>query len=124
MLLGIAGVVAVLSIGAVVFAMKGHSSTPAVNLSSFDAGSAPTVVNLTGTDAAAALVADTTVTDASLPGLDPVGPGGNTGPGPVPHGGGGSAHHDGGAPKPPITPPAHAVAAARRLLRVPIPSSA
>ena len=107
MLLGIAGVVAVLSIGAVVFAMKGHSSTPAVDLSSFDAGSAPTVVDLTGADAAAP-VADNTVADAGDPGLAAlVGPGTTPGPGPGPHGGGGSAHHDGGAPKPPIAPPAH-----------------
>jgi len=96
MLLGIAGVVALLSIGAVVFALKGHSSPSAGNLdlSALD--------DLTATlDAGAELAV--AISDASVPGLAQLDPNGTT-PYSPPHPGG--AHHDAGAGKLPGPTPA------------------
>jgi serine/threonine-protein kinase len=100
LLLGIAGVVAILSIGAVVFALKGGSSSPAVNLNAFDAGSAPGVVDLVPTLDAGA-IAETTNLDASLAGLEGLQNGGGAGPHPGP----GAPHHDAGAGKLPTPAP-------------------
>jgi predicted Ser/Thr protein kinase len=97
MLLGIAGVVAVLSIAAVGFALKGRSSSaPPIDLGALDAAPVAQMVDLTGGDAAATVPSSTAPIDSSLPGLTPSGP--------APGGGGsshGSAHHDAGAGKEP-----------------------
>ncbi len=102
MLLGIAAVVGLLSVGAVVFALKGHSSTPSggeLNLSALDAGSSSALVDLTLDAGAAPAVA---IADASDPGLAQLLPNGTT-PYTPPHPG---THHDAGAGKLPGPTPA------------------
>jgi tRNA A-37 threonylcarbamoyl transferase component Bud32 len=106
MLLGIAGVVGVLSIGLVVFALKGHSSSPSpgeLNLGALDAGSSAAVVDLTPDAAAEPALA---ISDASVPGLAQLDPNGTT-PYTPPHGGGTHREgHDAGAGKLPSPTPA------------------
>jgi len=98
MLLGIAAVVGVLSVGAIGFALHGRSSGgPPVDLSALDAGQAPATVDLlAGMDAGAPPVVTPSPSDSALGTLQPSGPSGG--------GGGGPSHptaHPGGGKEPP-----------------------
>jgi hypothetical protein len=102
MLLGAAGVIGLLSVGAIVFALKGSGSSSGGPGLVFDAGPAATVTDLTTPSATAA--PSTAPAESNDPGLAPLATSHNSNP-PVP-----AAHHDGGAgPHPgttPTTPPA------------------
>jgi serine/threonine-protein kinase len=91
MLLGIAGVVGVLSVGAIVFALKGSGSSNGSSLNTLmaDAGAPAAPVDLTQQGAASATAsAGPAPSDTGLAPLTPAHPGPAPGP---------AVHHDGGA---------------------------
>jgi serine/threonine-protein kinase len=109
MILGIAGVVGVLSIGAIVLALKGHSSSvPAQPLDVPSA--APSEAVLTPPDAGA-LAQDTPAPSGSVAPLAPLDPsGGGGGGGGGEHGGGSKGGKGGKGTPPPAPAPSHGAA--------------